>query len=207
MSKKTVTTFLVGFIIGSVSLSYAAWSAPTAPPPNGNVAAPINVSASSQDKLGVLTVGGLGVFGPTLITSAGGYTLPSTLNLGVNGKIGAKQYCDEKGNNCVSTIGGGGNSTNVISSSSGGWQSISIDDKSNFDVNCEYRAFMPKSNTYNPADRMMYFIAVSASKLGSAPSNDSEIYIPNTDKKSFYITPYGRADAWGMGVSKIEKRC
>ena len=51
-------------------------------------------------------MGGLGVFGSALITSTAGYTLPTSLNLGVNGKIGAKQYCDEKGNNCVSTLGG-----------------------------------------------------------------------------------------------------
>jgi hypothetical protein len=60
----------------------------------------------AQDKVGVLTLGGLGVFGSALITSSAGYTLPSSLQLGVNGKIGAKQYCDEKGNNCVSTLGG-----------------------------------------------------------------------------------------------------
>lgn len=106
MSKKTLITFFVGLIIGSVTLTYAGWSAPTATPPNGNTPAPINVSSLAQDKLGVLTVGGLGVFGPTLITSAGGYTLPTTLQLGVNGYVGAKGYCDEKGNNCVTTIGG-----------------------------------------------------------------------------------------------------
>ncbi len=36
----------------------------------------------------------------------GGYTLPTSLSLGVNGYVGAKGYCDEKGNNCVSTLGG-----------------------------------------------------------------------------------------------------
>ncbi|MES2409081.1 MAG: hypothetical protein V4509_02130, partial [Patescibacteria group bacterium] len=75
-------------------------------PPNGNTPAPINVSALAQDKLGVLTVGGLGVFGPTLITSTAGYVLPTSLSLGVNGKVGATAYCDEKGNNCVTTLGG-----------------------------------------------------------------------------------------------------
>jgi hypothetical protein len=119
MSKKSLTTFFVGLIIGSVSLSYAAWTGPTQAPPNGNTAAPINISSVAQDKSGVLTVGGLGVFGSALITSSAGYTLPSSLQLGVNGKIGAKQYCDEKGNNCVSTLGGG---VNVVSGtvSSGG---------------------------------------------------------------------------------------
>ncbi|MES2409083.1 MAG: hypothetical protein V4509_02140 [Patescibacteria group bacterium] len=113
MSKKTLITFFIGLIIGSVSFSYAAWTAPTDTPPNGNVAAPINVSNLAQDKAGVLTTGGLGVFGSELITTTAGYTLPSNLNLGVNGYVGAKGYCDEKGKNCVTTLGGssGGVST------------------------------------------------------------------------------------------------
>ncbi len=119
MSKRIFTAFFVGLIIGSVSLTYATWSAPTATPPNGNTPAPINVSSLAQDKLGVLTVGGLGVFGPTLITSSGGYTLPSTLQLGVNGKVGATAYCDQNGNNCVSTLGGGSYVNNTTSGSSG----------------------------------------------------------------------------------------
>ncbi len=127
MSKKTLTAFFVGLIIGSVSLSYAAWTSPTQPAPNGNTPAPINVSALAQDKLGVLTVGGLGVFGPALVTSTSGYTLPSNLQLGVNGYVGAKGYCDMSGQNCVTTLGGTyvNNVTNNASSGRavvcGGW--------------------------------------------------------------------------------------
>ncbi|MES2224340.1 MAG: hypothetical protein V4469_05425 [Patescibacteria group bacterium] len=136
MSKKTLTTFFVGFIIGSVSLTYATWTAPTAIPPNGNTAAPINVSNLSQDKLGVLTVGGLGVFGPALITSTAGYVLPATLSLGVNGKVGATAYCDEKGSNCVTTLGG----TSGSATSGGvGWTSVPLNDTAPFDPSCVYR--------------------------------------------------------------------
>ena len=119
MSKKSLTIFFIGLIIGSVSLSYAAWTAPTATPPNYNVAAPINVSSMTQDKAGVLTLGGLGVFGSTIITPTAGYTLPASLLLGVNGKVGAKQYCDERGNNCLSIMGGGGGSASTSVNSSG----------------------------------------------------------------------------------------
>lgn len=111
MSKKSLTFFLVGLIIGSVSLSYASWSAPTQTAPNGNTPAPINVGTLAQDKAGVLTLGGLGVFGSALITSTAGYTLPTSLQFGVNGKVGAKEYCDEKGENCVATLGGASGST------------------------------------------------------------------------------------------------
>lgn len=40
-------------LVLSVSISYvSAWTAPTVTPPNGNVAAPINVSGNDQSKLG-----------------------------------------------------------------------------------------------------------------------------------------------------------
>lgn len=49
-------------VIISVGLSYAlAWTGPTLPPPEGNVAAPINASASSQNKTGKLGLGYTGV--------------------------------------------------------------------------------------------------------------------------------------------------
>ncbi|MDI6603349.1 MAG: hypothetical protein QME57_04590, partial [Patescibacteria group bacterium] len=47
-----VATFLAAAII-------YAWTEPREDPPGGNVAAPINVSASSQYKEGALGIGGL----------------------------------------------------------------------------------------------------------------------------------------------------
>ncbi len=47
-------------LVLSFGLSYVyAWTAPTVPPPNGNVSAPINTSATAQTKAGDFTVGGL----------------------------------------------------------------------------------------------------------------------------------------------------
>jgi hypothetical protein len=126
MQKKTFTTLFIFTIITSVSIAYGQWSAPTATPPNDNTPAPINVSANAQDKAGVLTLGGLGVFGSALITPAGGYTLPSNLNLGVNGNVGAKAYCDEKGQNCVSTLGGASISTSYSSGSGASSRAVAI---------------------------------------------------------------------------------
>lgn len=68
-------------IILSFGLSYAlAWTAPTTTPPAGNVAAPINTSATAQTKPGTLTVANIGtnsVIFPdaTVQTTAG--TIPS----------------------------------------------------------------------------------------------------------------------------------
>jgi hypothetical protein len=125
-----ITSIIASLILfASVPLLYA-WTAPTATPPAGNVAAPINVSTASQNKLGALGLGGLAVFGKSLFTEVNGYALPSatkpTMLLGVNGAIGAKEYCDEKGMNCVTTLGGTSSSAGVTTSGGqpvvcGGW--------------------------------------------------------------------------------------
>lgn len=92
-----------------------AWTAPAAGvvPPAQNAPAPITISDVNQNKQGVLGLGGLAVFGKSLFSETSGYKLPlktssnNSMLLGVNGSIGAKEYCDEKGQNCVSTLSGG----------------------------------------------------------------------------------------------------
>lgn len=83
-----------------------AWQGPAQEPPAGNVAAPVNVSSGAQSKQGTLGVGGLGVFGRAFVSPAAGYALPANLQLGVNGAVGASRYCDQNGQNCVTTLGG-----------------------------------------------------------------------------------------------------
>jgi hypothetical protein len=122
-----LTTILASVILfSSVPLLYA-WTSPSATPPAGNVAAPINIGSASQNKLGALGLGGLAVFGKSLFTETNGYTLPTTkptMLLGVNGAIGAKEYCDEKGMNCVSTLGGTGGSVGSSAATLSGGQPI-----------------------------------------------------------------------------------
>jgi len=64
---RTFVVAFVGGIIGSVFISYAviAWTGPTAAPPSGNVAPPINVGATDQVKDGGLALNSLAVFGKT----------------------------------------------------------------------------------------------------------------------------------------------
>lgn len=77
--------------------------------PAGNVDTPINVSNVTQDKIGTLRTFGFKSFGPAIIASSTtdtAYTLTNGLLFGVNGKVGATEYCDESGQNCSSSTGG-----------------------------------------------------------------------------------------------------
>lgn len=69
---------VIGLSLGAFALSALAgtWTAPTLPPPNGNVDAPVNVGSSAQAKDGAL---GLGKSLPII----------SGLKLDVSGVIGA----------------------------------------------------------------------------------------------------------------------
>lgn len=112
---KTNLLALVSALILFVAVPLAyAWTAPRpgVVPPNENVKAPINISDVSQTKEGKLGLFGLGVFGQTLMNKSATSTYEmntsnrASLTLGVNGKIGADEYCDKNGLNCVTTLGG-----------------------------------------------------------------------------------------------------
>lgn len=71
-------------IILSFGLSFVyAWTAPTATPPAGNVATPINTSTTAQTKVGGLTVGGLTLPAGGTITGGGANSTYGSLT--VNG--------------------------------------------------------------------------------------------------------------------------
>ena len=117
--KNTLTTKIVNTskIVGlalalSIGVGYVfAWTGPTVAPPNGNVAAPINVGTADQTKAGTLRAGG------SFFANGNSYlqntvyvtnrmaifdgTPDAGLRLDVDGNIGAMRYCDEYGNNCT----------------------------------------------------------------------------------------------------------
>ncbi|GEM_PF-3241612 len=70
---KTLIPLAVVFsLLVATNFLYAAWDAPTGTPSElNNVSAPVNISSTVQDKTGALGVGGLAVFGHTLIEHAG----------------------------------------------------------------------------------------------------------------------------------------
>ena len=102
------SALLVAF---GVSVALAAWTGPAVAPPEGNTPPPLNVSALGQAKVGGLLLGTASDILNSLIIPFGkvgiATTSPSSLlKLAVNGALGAKQYCDENGNNCVPGRGG-----------------------------------------------------------------------------------------------------
>lgn len=121
---------LTGILVVSLTVNYlqAAWTAPTAPPTGGNIAAPVNTSNAGQNKPGYLGLNQL--FSLTDIevrTDAA----PDIKNLTAdfNGSVGATEYCDATGASCftASSVGTGGSALpscsdgDVLKYQSGSW--------------------------------------------------------------------------------------
>ena len=86
------------------------WYHPTAEPPNDNAPAPINVSDIDQVKSGGLSVGSLVVDGSGYVNGEVGIGTATTsgdLLLDVEGSVGATEYCDENGENCIALTNDG----------------------------------------------------------------------------------------------------
>lgn len=189
-------------LFSSVPLLYA-WTSPTATPPAGNVAAPINIGTASQNKLGALGLGGLAVFGKSLLTETNGYSLPTTkpsMLLGVNGAVGAKEYCDEKGQNCVTTLGGGGS----------GWVDVPLSGTENFDDQCLYRFKMQRSGRQPYVGMSPYYFPNAVASTQLTWWLDTEVtektwHISASSKNILRVN--GTVYTDGGDVVKIEKNC
>ena len=92
--KKSLTfaSVVIGALLGASALSVLAqtsgsWTAPTVAPPGGNVAAPLNIGTTLQEKLGSLLIdGNLGVMGNLVIatgTPSAGKVLTALNNTGL----------------------------------------------------------------------------------------------------------------------------
>ncbi|MBM3271901.1 hypothetical protein FJY94_01285 [Candidatus Kaiserbacteria bacterium] len=82
----------------------AAWTAPSANPPSGNMSPPITGGSVTQTKAGELTVNGLTVFGNTLIQASGpsnGYlsfgTTAGTSSYGIRSRNGLIEFKNQGG--------------------------------------------------------------------------------------------------------------
>ncbi len=119
-------------ILAGVSyVSAAPWTAPSAGFPNNNVDAPINAGSAAQIKTGILTVGGFGSTGSGFFSTVPSYALPASLLLGINGKVGAVEYCDQLGSNCSKPIG----NTMQAPAYDSGWQYVTKGDIKTFTHN------------------------------------------------------------------------
>ena len=121
----SVNTYFKGVVMGVIACAvfltgnylHANWSNPTANPPQGNVAAPINTSGSNQFKDGG-AIGADVVRGFNLVHSLQNIRAANNIiaennviaqnNLRANNQVRSDQYCDRSGENCFSPEGGAG---------------------------------------------------------------------------------------------------
>lgn len=109
-----IPSIILGLVI-AIGATYAvAWTGPTGTPPNCPTGspgcdAPINVSANGQTKTGALILGAAGA-STTLRTVAGKAAFGTSAAIPTNvlalfggtaGRIGAMEYCDQAGENCL----------------------------------------------------------------------------------------------------------
>ena len=131
---KFLTLLAIILVALSVNYLYAAWTAPTAAPTGGNIAAPVNVGSTFQDKTGDLAVDILSADGVTTDRIEVGLDtladMPgNTMISDFNGDVGAARYCDETGANCFDAATVATNVTNlptcadgqVLKSQGGAW--------------------------------------------------------------------------------------
>jgi len=102
-TKQNILSVAVSLALFGAVPVVLAWAPPTSTNPNDNSPAPLNVGGGYDIKNGKLGLFSSDTF---LRISRDNSYVPSSSNqlssllLGVNGKAGAKQYCDEWGNHC-----------------------------------------------------------------------------------------------------------
>ena len=98
--KESVKVAVIALVITlGVTYAYAAWTGPTATPPNNNTNAPINVGAVDQIKNAGLGVNSLAVFGNGVFSEymkVG--TTTATCNTSINGAL---RFDTNSGSNCL----------------------------------------------------------------------------------------------------------
>lgn len=100
---RTLLVAFVGGIVGTVftTMIVLAWSGPTSAPPNGNVAAPINVGTVDQVKNAGLAINTLAIFGDAILSGASHYinfgTTAGATGYGIRDNAGTMEFKDGTG--------------------------------------------------------------------------------------------------------------
>ena len=147
MFRKTITQlFILIIVLSCIFIANGlilAWTSPGSVPPDGNVDAPINVGSSSQYKEGALGIEGIfrGYSNAIFDGSVGiGTATPSSgLKLDVDGAVGATEYCDENGENCVESgglEGGEGGSKKYVGATTVSYNAVGIGGYDGGDAKC-----------------------------------------------------------------------
>jgi len=110
--------YKIGLGAGILSLAlgmnylYAAWTAPTAPPPGGNVSAPVNIGTTAQVKNGSLSVNAFSAFGSAYVQGKLGIGVVSpSYKVDIGGTPGTDGIRFPDGTVQTSAGGGAGSST------------------------------------------------------------------------------------------------
>ncbi len=149
---------------------FSAWTVPGQLPPNGNVDAPINVGTTDQIKVGGLGIGGLDVAGGAIVR---GTSVTTDVDFTVMGKVGAREYCDETGANCSTTVGGGGGTW-------GTWTAVSRSPRTWY------------QNNATTGRAIHYQTAYGANWVYVSPTGRSADWVP-------VASPDGDSGEWGPG--------
>ncbi|EKE16550.1 MAG: hypothetical protein ACD_11C00004G0048 [uncultured bacterium] len=100
-----ILSLVFGLVIGGGLIIARAWTEPSVAPPGGNIGAPINTSGIGQIKSGNLIINSGGSYPTGLVVNGnagiGDATPDNGLKLDVEGKVGATEYCDQNGENCM----------------------------------------------------------------------------------------------------------
>jgi hypothetical protein len=92
-------TLIVVAVIATIVYAQTTWVNPTASPPGGNIAAPLNTETTLQIKKGPLTINGK-------LTAAGGLDVTGNINVTGTGGVTAPKFCI--GTSCVDAWSAGG---------------------------------------------------------------------------------------------------
>lgn len=212
ITRSVFTSFRLPLLLALVAVGLGvqyvvAWTAPSAAPPAGNVLAPLT-TGPYQIKEGGLFVNngtdpvGLGVLNGRLIVNdlydSAWASQKKELGVVVNGKVGAAQFCDQDGNNCIetATLGSGGfggsggaildvSNDGILTSpaSPPGWR---VDfTKEDIDV---LNAFNMASDSFSPPAGQ-YIFEISAYGCGFLSSNGT-----GADQFGVYLLKNGSAE-------------
>ena len=107
IKSKTILTLLSVLILSfTISYGFAAWTEPTASPPEGNISAPINISSTGQTKSGTLTINADFTANRLIDTSSGNYYVDPA-NTGVSALLAGKVSIGTVENDATLHITGG----------------------------------------------------------------------------------------------------
>lgn len=203
-------------ILGTgLQLAHGAWqprplATPDTDPNTGNVSGPLT-TGSGQTKDGPLTVNA----SPSIDTTVPADGVPDayaeTGLLVANGKVGASEYCDVRGENCFTPPfgGGGGGEGWVIEyrSEAAGGVVGRFNDTEPFDAACQYRVRVRNSDG-NPSSAFFYAYTVAPTRLfiETSTSGVTKSIIPYDQKRYFdYVQDGDVATLVQNNVAVIEQ--